>query len=146
MRRFGKPIREGIQYVERPGAYAIISSGSDLLLTLQDADELELQLPGGGIDPGETPVRALHREVYEETGHHIASIRRIGAYQRYTFMPEYDIWARKVCHIFTCIPTLRIGEPTEPDHTVIWMDPLSALNTLANDGDRHFLARWIGRQ
>ena len=47
MRRFGQPFQKGISYVRRPGAYAIISDGEDLLLTLQDAYELELQLPGG---------------------------------------------------------------------------------------------------
>ena len=68
MRRFGEPRRNEISYARRPGAYAIIAQGDELLLTLQDAAELELQLPGGGIDPGETSIQALHREVFEETG------------------------------------------------------------------------------
>lgn len=142
MRRFGDPYKKGRKYIRRPGAYAIIPDGRDLLLTLQDAEELELQLSGGGIDPGETPMRALHREVFEETGYHITNIRRLGAYQRYTFMPEYDIWAHKICHIFTCTPTLRICDPTEPEHTVVWMDPNSAMTMLSNSGDRHFLRHW----
>jgi 8-oxo-dGTP diphosphatase len=144
MRRFGQPYQYGIKYVRRPGAYAIIPNGNNLLLTLQDAEELELQLPGGGIDPGETPVRALHREVFEETGYRITNLRRIGAYQRYTFMPEYDMWAHKICHIFTCTPTLQISEPPEPDHTVVWMDPKSAMTMLTNKGDRYFLRRQFG--
>jgi 8-oxo-dGTP diphosphatase len=144
MRRFGEQRKPGITYIRRPGAYAIIPDGPDLLLTLQDADDLELQLPGGGIDPGETPVRALHREVFEETGHHITNVRRLGVYQRYNFMPEYDLWAHKICHIYTCTPTLHISEPPEPEHSVVWMDPRSALGMLANDGDRHFLRQWSG--
>ena len=143
MRRFGEPFQQGVTYVRRPGAYAIIPDGDDLLLTLQDAHELELQLPGGGIDPGETPVRALHREVFEETGYHITNICRLGVYQRYTFMPEYGIWAHKICHIFKCMPTLQISDPVEPDHTVVWMNPKSATSMLSNAGDRHFLCQWM---
>ena len=39
----------------------------NLLLTHQNAPEPEFQLPGGGIDPDEHPIKALHREVMEET-------------------------------------------------------------------------------
>ena len=143
MRRFGNPRQQTRKYVRRPGAYGIIQKDGDLLLTLQDADELELQLPGGGIDPDESPVRALHREVFEETGYHISDVRRLGAYQRFVYIPEYDMWAHKICHIFICIPTLRISEPPELEHTAIWMDPAFALDRLSNDGDRHFLRRWL---
>lgn len=145
MRRFGDPFRADHKYVRRPGAYAIIPDGQDILLTLQEADVLELQLPGGGIDPGETPVRALHREVFEETGYRITNIVRLGAYQRYTFMPEYGIWAHKICHIFLCKPTLSISDPPDVDHTVVWTDPATALQTLSNKGDRHFLRQWLKR-
>jgi 8-oxo-dGTP diphosphatase len=139
MRRFGDPRLTSKAYIRRPGAYAIISEGSDLLLTLQDATDLELQLPGGGIDAGETPIRALHREVFEETGYRISNVRRLGAYQRFTYMAEYDLWAHKICHIFLCRPARRICEPPEPDHSVVWMPARTALTHLTNSGDRHIL-------
>lgn len=143
MRRFGEPIKQGVRYRQRPGAYGIILEGQDLLLTLQNAEVTELQLPGGGIDPGESPTRALHREVFEETGYHIAVVRRIGAYQRYTYMPEYFLWARKICHIYLCAPTMRIGDPIEPDHTAVWMPALDAIQKLSNSGDRHFTTQLL---
>ncbi|MBR9864348.1 MAG: NUDIX hydrolase [Rhodobacteraceae bacterium] len=141
MRRFGEPKRNGVAYTQRAGAYAIVADGQYLLLTRQNAEVPEIQLPGGGIDPGESPVQALHREVFEETGFHIANLRRVGAYQRYTYMPEYRLWARKVCHIFICTATLRIGPPVEPDHEVLWMRPDEAVVTLSNSGDRDFVQR-----
>nr|WP_325248905.1 NUDIX hydrolase [Amylibacter sp.] len=143
MRRFGEPRKQGVFYRQRPGAYGVILQGQDLLLTVQNAEVPELQLPGGGIDPGETPTRALHREVFEETGHHITGLRRIGAYQRFTYMPEYALWARKICHIYLCYPTLRIGDPTEPEHTAVWMPVVDAVGQLSNSGDRHFTKQML---
>ena len=144
MRRFGERRQAGRTYIRRPGAYAVIARGADLLLTEQDADQLELQLPGGGIDAGETPVQALHREVCEETGWRIRVERRLGAFQRFTYMPEYDLWAHKVCMVFLCAPVRRIMAPSEPDHRVVWMPAQDALGVLTNSGDRHFLARALG--
>ncbi len=37
-------------------------------------------LPGGGLDPGETPEQGVIREVLEETGYHVAIIRKSAEY------------------------------------------------------------------
>ncbi|HID68661.1 MAG TPA: NUDIX domain-containing protein, partial [Roseibacterium sp.] len=77
-RRFDNAPEPGRYYPPRPGAYAIIDTGDGLLASFQDRPVPELQLPGGGIDPGEHPIAALHREVMEETGYRIHSLRRLG--------------------------------------------------------------------
>ncbi|MCC6008837.1 MAG: NUDIX hydrolase [Rhodobacteraceae bacterium] len=142
--RLGEPIRPGIRYVTRPGAYAILMREGQILLTHQQRPRSEVQLPGGGIDPGEAPLVALAREAREETGWSVSLTRRLGAYQRFVFMPEYDLWARKVCHIYLGRPVLRLSEPTEPGHTALWMAPEAALAELASPGDRVMLARYLG--
>jgi 8-oxo-dGTP diphosphatase len=138
IRRFGSPRQRGQSYVLRPGAYAILPRGGQLLLTVQMAEVPDIQLPGGGIDPGETPITALHREVYEETGWRIATPRRLGVFRRFVFMPEYDIWAEKICHIYVAHPTRQLGPPIEEDHEVLWAAPDAAAQILGNAGDRHF--------
>lgn len=140
MRRYGEPVIPGKHYRSRPGAYGVIREGGDVLVTEQNAPLREFQLPGGGIDPGEGPVRALHRECLEETGWKIRVERRIGMFQRFCYMPDYDIWARKVCHLYLCRAVMRLGEPSEPHHRAIWMPADTALRLLANEGDRHGLA------
>lgn len=139
MRRFGEQVVAGQQYRPRPGAYAVLIRGGQVLLTHQQEPRPEFQLPGGGIDPGEGPLTALHREAFEETGWSITAARRLGAYRRFTYMPEYDRWAEKICHIYLARPALRRGPPREAGHTAFWMSGAEALSALANSGDRHFL-------
>lgn len=143
IRRFGEPVATGKRYQIRAGAYAILPLGRNLLLTHQAEPTPEFQLPGGGIDPGESPLQALHREVLEETGWRIAAPRRLGAFRRFTYMPEYDLWAEKMCHIYVAHPVRALGHPTEPGHIAIWMQPFEAASRLANEGDRYFVQQLL---
>ncbi len=145
MRRFDQPPHRGRKYRERPGIYAIVHDGERALLIDQPDLGPEIQLPGGGIDPGETELRALHREVLEETGWTIRPMRRLGIYQRYAYMPEYDLWARKLCRIYLCRPGLRISPPREPGHRAFWMPLAAAVAALAYEGDRWFMSRTLRR-
>lgn len=143
IRRFGEAVKTGQIYRHRPGVYAALLDGQDILTTHQAEPVPEFQLPGGGIDPGEHPIAALHREVMEETGWKIAITRRIGAFRRFTYMPEYDRWAEKLCTIYLARPVRRLGPPCEAGHTAVWMPVRAALQILGNDGDRALLARAI---
>ena len=140
-RRYGEAVKQGQTYRRRPGVYAVLLRGDDILLTHQAEPDDEFQLPGGGIDKGENPIAALHREVMEETGWHIGPARRLGVYRRFCYMPDYGFWAEKVCTIYLAQPTLRISDPTEAGHSAHWMPAVQALEVLGNEGDRAMLAR-----
>ena len=142
IRRFGSPPEPDKTYRRRPGAYALLPRDGALLLTVQYDPMPDVQLPGGGIDPGESPTAALHREVFEETGWHIAQPRKVGVFRLFTLMPEYDLWAEKICHIYLARPTVCMGPPTEIDHETLWLSPNDAAQTLKSPGDRHF-ADWL---
>lgn len=141
MRRYGDSLRPGIRYRARPGVYAILPRGAEVLVTFQATPFAEFQLPGGGIDPGEQPIAALHREVYEETGWRIAAPRCIGVYRRYAYMPEYDLWAEKICHVWLARPLIQAGPPTEPGHTAVFLPVSEAADRVASAGDRDLLRR-----
>ena len=145
IKRYGEPVKPGQSYRRRAGVYGVLLDGDAVLLTHQARPVPEYQLPGGGIEPGENPIAALHREVYEETGWHIGPVRHIGMFRRFTYMPEYDKWAEKLCAVFLARPTLRIGPPTEQGHTAIWAPAEVALQIVGNEGDRAMLARALGQ-
>ncbi|MBM9593813.1 NUDIX domain-containing protein [Roseitranquillus sediminis] len=139
IRRLGASVRPGVTYRTRPGVYAAALIGDGVLLTLQHAPRAELQLPGGGIDPGETPLAALHREVAEETGWRIGRCRRLGAYRRFTFMPEYGIWAEKVCMVYLARAVRWIAPPTEAGHEALVVPLSRAPSLVGSEGDAAFL-------
>jgi len=145
IRRYGEPVKPGQSYGCRPGAYAILLQGQRILVTRQAAPTPEFQLPGGGIEPGEQPLAALHREVLEETGWRISVTRRIGAFRRFTYMPDYDRWAEKICAIYLARPIRCLGAPSEPGHAAVWLPVSAALSQLGNVGDRAMLARALRR-
>ncbi len=145
IRRYGEAVKVGKPYRRRPGVYGVLLRGGEVLLTHQAAPIPEYQLPGGGIDKGEAPIAALHREVFEETGWHIAPPRWLGTYRRFTFMPEYDMWAEKVCTIYVARPTLCQGPPSEAGHTAVWAPARVALDLLDNVGDRAMLFSAMAR-
>jgi 8-oxo-dGTP pyrophosphatase MutT (NUDIX family) len=61
-----------VQTVTRPAVRIICLDAGDQVLMLQWRDPLSAEVlwepPGGGIEPGETPLEAARRELAEETG------------------------------------------------------------------------------
>lgn len=143
--RFGPPPGRR-PYRLRPGAYALLVRDGSALLTFQQAPEPEFQLPGGGIDPGESQLAALHREVREETGFSIGQPRRLGSYRRFCYLPDYGFWAEKLCHIWMARPLTRLGPPSEPGHSAHWLALEALPSRLADPGSRAFALALLRRR
>jgi 8-oxo-dGTP pyrophosphatase MutT (NUDIX family) len=66
--------------------------------------ELTLEIPGGMIDPGESPAEAAARELLEETGYRAAELVPIG-----TTSPNPALFGNRV-HSFLGRDARRVGE------------------------------------
>ncbi len=139
--RYGEPVDPAMRYTHRPGVYAILPRDGALLLTHQSEPYPEYQLPGGGIDPGEHPLPALRREVFEETGWRIGAARKVGTYRRFAYMPEYDIHAEKIAHIYLARPTSSLGPPLEDEHDAIWVPADIAADLVVDPGGAAMIRR-----
>jgi len=95
--------------------------------------------PGGGVEVGSSLPDNLTREVFEETGWRMRLDRRLGFYRRFTFMPEYDMWAEKICTIYLGQPTMQLSAPLEEGHTPLWVHRSDAPDILTNSGDAEFM-------
>ena len=143
IKRVGEVPQRGQKYKVRAGAYAILPIKRRFLLTASMVEPIEFQLPGGGIDPGESPMQALYREVREEIGWSIGQPRRLGAFRRFVFMPDYDMWAEKICHVYVARPVRQLHPPTELNHETLILDADDAIASLGNEGDRMFMAAYV---
>ncbi len=96
-----------------------------------------LEVPGGMVDPGESPLTAARRELMEETGYGGGDWRYLGAVEPNPAIHD------NLCHHYLVTGVEAAGPPQPSDGEAIavsLMDP-AALVAAARDGEiRHALA------
>lgn len=106
-----------------PAALVAVWCGRHLLLVF-DRFRGEWELPGGRIDPGETPVQAAVRELHEESGLHLPTLTLAG-YARFQLVdPPRDEYAA----IYTAhVPVLHHAfTPNREISAICWWDTADA--------------------
>ncbi|GAA1903663.1 hypothetical protein GCM10009716_12050 [Streptomyces sodiiphilus] len=83
------------------------------------------ELPGGGIEPGESPRQAAVREVREETGQIIAAEQLVFAGFPYTRLPDRRVRYGALYHA-RLTGRLRTFEPNAEIGALHWYDMVTA--------------------
>jgi 8-oxo-dGTP pyrophosphatase MutT (NUDIX family) len=115
-------------------AFAFVLDGADrTLLTRVDRAGRGWEIPGGHLDPGETPVRAAVREVAEETGLRLeAGLLSLFAWQRIELLAPPPAGHRYPALTYMLMFQGRLPEPGRP--------------TRPPAGSESTMARWLPRQ
>lgn len=112
---------------------APLDRAGHLLLVRQyrkPVEESLLELPAGGIDPGETPETAARRELVEETGCLAGTLRPLGAFYS---APGY---CNELLHLFVASDLAEgVAEPEEDEVIEIVRVTTDEARRLIHSGD-----------
>lgn len=142
--QFGVP-EPGRTYPDRPAAFAVVERDGRIALvhvTFEDGGG-RIDLPGGGIDPGETEAGAALRECGEEAGLVIAVDAPVARADHY-FVNEKGV-SRNTRGVFFAARVEReeAALKIEHDHHLVWTDPHEALVTLDRESHVWAVACWL---
>jgi len=92
--------------------------------------EITLEIPGGLVEPGDTPEKAASRELLEETGYQAEEWKKIGVVN-----PNPAIFSNR-CHTFLARNLMKVGSPTldQTEDIDVVLLPLSEVPRLIRDG------------
>jgi 8-oxo-dGTP diphosphatase len=144
--QFGEP-EPGRDYPDRPAAFAVIEREGRVAVvrvTFEDGGG-RTDLPGGGLDPGETAAQAAVRECGEEAGLLVEAGEAFVRADHY-FVNEKGV-SRNTRGVFLTARLVR-EEPalkTEADHALDWLEPHEALVQLDREAHAWAVAAWLRR-
>lgn len=129
----------GAQYVDRPGAYAFLHNKHRELAVIQTS--WGLFLPGGGIDPGESELEGLKRELFEEMGIKVQSAELVCQACQYLFSRHYQKHFKKIGYFYVVEVAQPVLLKMEAEHELFWMDKRQAALELSEEFQRWALEK-----
>ncbi|HEV7353823.1 MAG TPA: NUDIX domain-containing protein [Brevundimonas sp.] len=137
---------DGDGYRPRPAAFGLaVRDGRLACVEIDRGEGPYLDLPGGALDGDEAEAEALIREFREETGLGVRPLIRIAeAAQRFHRTDGEALENR--AGFWTVEVTSDTGAgPSEPDHRLVWLAPVEALQGLRHEAHAWAVTVWLRR-
>lgn len=134
--QFGEPTTG---YKDRPSAYAVAIHDGKILVMIVNGHRYFL--PGGGIDGGETAEQAVVREVKEESGYRVVSLKEIGKANQFLIDKKAGPLNKLGTFFLITVDLTDVGHGQEADHVPAWVSPEDFFASRA-----HAFSRWAVRQ
>lgn len=141
-------VREpGVSYRERPTAHGVAAREDGRIACVRVSDRQGeapyLDLPGGGIDPGEDEATALAREFGEETGLSVTARSLLLRCAQRMRMEDGEPVNNQAALFAAEVIGEEASLKVEADHTLVWLDPVEAIARLRLENHAWAVARWL---
>lgn len=127
----------------RSAGGVVVNSKGEVLVVSQHGTSWSL--PKGHIDPGEDPLAAAKREIYEESGvSELQLLRELGTYQRYKIGVNggEDRSELKTITMFLFKTSQNSLKPTDPDNPEArWVVKKEVADLLTHPEDKKFFSK-----
>ena len=135
----------GQAYADRPAAFGVAVRDGRIAVAqvTRPGEPSFFDLPGGGVEAGETPEAGMVREFGEEVALTVHPGRLLGRANQYMVRSDGRP-ANNLSHLFEAeiageAPDLKI----EADHALVWLDPVDAVTRLRHESHAWAVAAWL---
>lgn len=134
----------GVRVHLRPSAYALIEDHEGRVALVRAPDGV--YLPGGGLEPGETPEQAVRREGLEECGLALRPVALLCRAIQFAPREAEPGWNEKRCHFFAAEVEAAHPERLLPGHETLWVPPAQASGHLEHPSHAWAIETWLRRR
>lgn len=114
----------------RVSAYSLILNSHQELLTVVNREEQLLDVPGGGIEFGESIATALSREAREEAGATIRILRFLSLHEDFFYHSGDHQFYQTIQLFYQAELLSKLIPPTDPRITQVVWTPLAQVNQM----------------
>ena len=135
----------GRDYRDRPAAFGVLAQDGRLAVAriTRPGEAPYFDLPGGALDPGESEAEAMVREFGEETGLKVSAGPLLGRASQFLLKTDGERVNNRsalfVAGFQSAAPSLK----TEPEHELVWLEPLEAIARLRHGSHAWAVACWL---